>query len=157
VRSLSLCAHCRCALTVAVRSLSLCAHCRCALSVAVRSLSQSGLVHSLRGLCWFEAADIDTFFPRCYDLADPGDYADFVDDFRGVEAQRVLAIVVDKVQVCVRWIRCRYMCARDVHLSALTIAMKTPQLYACVARRVVATAVVSCIWCGPCSRRQACR
>lgn len=60
---------------------------------------QSGLMHSLRGLFWFDNVDVDTFFPRCYDLADPGDYADFVDDFRGVEAQRIVSTVVCKVQV----------------------------------------------------------
>jgi hypothetical protein len=62
-------------------------------------LLQSGLMHTLRGLCWFDNVDIDTFFPRCYDLSDPGDYADFVDDFRSIEAHKIVASVLAKVQV----------------------------------------------------------
>lgn len=68
-----------------------------------------GLMHSLRSLAWFEAADIDTFFPRCYDLSEPGDYECFVDEFRGVAAERVLVSTVFRVQVrraCVRLRAC---------------------------------------------------
>lgn len=56
-------------------------------------------MHSLRSLAWFEAADIDTFFPRCYDLSEGADYECFVDEFRGVAAERVLVSAVFRVQV----------------------------------------------------------
>ena len=52
-----------------------------------------GLLRSMRNLCWFDAADIDTFFPRCYDLNDPGEMDDFCIDNTCVTAERVLCLV----------------------------------------------------------------
>lgn len=49
------------------------------------------------------------------DLADPGDYADFVDDFRSIEAHRIVANVVAKVQVCCLCVR---LCIRSAHLPS---------------------------------------
>ena len=37
-----------------------------------------GLTHSLRNLIWFNAVDIDTFYPRCYDLASVEEVGDFI-------------------------------------------------------------------------------
>jgi len=53
---------------------------------ASRITSKVGLLHSLRALRWFEPVDTASFFPRCYDLARPGQYAEFVDEFRATAA-----------------------------------------------------------------------
>ena len=63
-------------------------------SKATSITTKSGLMKSLRQLRWFEPVDIDTFFPRCYDLSDPGDYADFVEDYKATVAERQLKRVV---------------------------------------------------------------
>eukprot|EP00741_Cyanophora_paradoxa_P013406 tig00020685_g12945.t1 len=49
-----------------------------------------GLARNLRNLQWFENVDIETFFPRCYDLHDPGDRQDWIDDFRCLAAECLL-------------------------------------------------------------------
>lgn len=60
--------------------------------------TKSGLMHNLRSLRWFENVDVDTFFPRCYDLADMGDYADFVNDYKCCAAEAVLKRVIVAVK-----------------------------------------------------------
>ena len=37
-----------------------------------------GLTHSLKNLIWFNSVDIDTFYPRCYDLAIKEETDDFI-------------------------------------------------------------------------------
>ena len=37
-----------------------------------------GLTHSLKNLIWFNSVDIDTFYPRCYDLAIKDELDDFI-------------------------------------------------------------------------------
>jgi hypothetical protein len=59
--------------------------------------TKAGLCHTLRAAHWFAPVDINAFFPRAYDLADPADYADFADDFRAVEAEKVVRTVVIRV------------------------------------------------------------
>lgn len=56
--------------------------------------TKAGLVHCLRNAHWFVPADQFAFYPRAYDLGDAGDYADFVDDFRCVEAEKVLRAIL---------------------------------------------------------------
>ena len=51
-----------------------------------------GLTRNLRNLKWFEDVDMDQFFPRSYDLADPDELCDFVDDFKMVAAENVLKL-----------------------------------------------------------------
>lgn len=53
-------------------------------------VSQNGLCRTLRNLPWLASADARSFFPRCYDLADKCDRADFVDDFQNTAAVCVL-------------------------------------------------------------------
>ncbi len=36
-----------------------------------------GLMHNLKNLIWFNNIDIETFYPRCYDLALPEEQDDF--------------------------------------------------------------------------------
>ena len=44
-----------------------------------------GLSKSLRNLIWFANVDIDTFYPRGFDLSDINDYQDFVEEFKSVK------------------------------------------------------------------------
>ncbi|GAB9469540.1 hypothetical protein Gpo141_00006817 [Globisporangium polare] len=41
-----------------------------------------GLLHNLRNMVWHQSMDIDTIFPRAYDLNEPRDMETFVQDFR---------------------------------------------------------------------------
>lgn len=41
-----------------------------------------GLCRNLRNLIWFDNIDIDSFYPRCYDLYDKNDFDDFVEDYK---------------------------------------------------------------------------
>ena len=45
-----------------------------------------GLTHSLKNLIWFNAVDIDTFYPRCYDMGLPEEVDDFTQEFKSVKA-----------------------------------------------------------------------
>lgn len=49
-----------------------------------------GLCHNLRNLIWFNNVDIDTFYPRSFDLIDAGEIADFTEDFKSVKAECIL-------------------------------------------------------------------
>lgn len=49
-----------------------------------------GLTRNLRNLKWFEDVDMDHFFPRSYDLHDPEELYDFVEDFKMVAAENTL-------------------------------------------------------------------
>ena len=40
-----------------------------------------GLARNLRSLQWFDKVDMNTFFPRMYNLANPWEMQDFVEDF----------------------------------------------------------------------------
>uniref|UniRef100_K3XBP5 ATP-grasp domain-containing protein n=1 Tax=Globisporangium ultimum (strain ATCC 200006 / CBS 805.95 / DAOM BR144) TaxID=431595 RepID=K3XBP5_GLOUD len=41
-----------------------------------------GLLHNLRNMVWHQSVDIDTIFPRAYDLNEPRDMETFIQDFR---------------------------------------------------------------------------
>jgi hypothetical protein len=64
-------------------------------SRASRITTKVGLMHSLRALRWFEPVDIASFFPRCFDLAQPSDFASFCDEFRATNALSKLVSVVE--------------------------------------------------------------
>ncbi|KAL4480394.1 hypothetical protein ABPG74_020910 [Tetrahymena malaccensis] len=49
-----------------------------------------GLCKSLRNLVWHENVDIDTFYPRCFDLNDPEDFENFVEEFKSSKAESIL-------------------------------------------------------------------
>eukprot|EP01017_Pseudomicrothorax_dubius_P040157 TRINITY_DN6245_c0_g2_i2.p1 TRINITY_DN6245_c0_g2~~TRINITY_DN6245_c0_g2_i2.p1 ORF type:complete len:778 (-),score=219.61 TRINITY_DN6245_c0_g2_i2:841-3174(-) len=49
-----------------------------------------GLAKNLRNLIWFNNVDIDTFYPRCFDLADVYDHQDFLEEFKAVKAEALL-------------------------------------------------------------------
>lgn len=45
-----------------------------------------GLTHSLKNLIWFNNVDIDTFYPRCYDMGIPEEFEDFSQEFKATKA-----------------------------------------------------------------------
>lgn len=51
-----------------------------------------GLCKNLRNLIWFNNVDIDAFYPMCFDLGDPNDYEDFVQEFKCLKAESILKI-----------------------------------------------------------------
>jgi len=52
--------------------------------------TKAGLCRNLRNLIWYSNVDIDTFYPRCFDLADPAELADFCEEFKTVKAECIL-------------------------------------------------------------------
>ncbi|OMJ90248.1 hypothetical protein SteCoe_7452 [Stentor coeruleus] len=51
-----------------------------------------GLCHSLRNLIWFNSVDIDTFYPRCFDLSESAEKEDFFTEFKALRAEAVLKL-----------------------------------------------------------------
>jgi tubulin monoglycylase TTLL3/8 len=41
-----------------------------------------GLCHSLKNLIWWNNVEVDTFFPKCFDLTDGEETEDFKNEFR---------------------------------------------------------------------------
>jgi tubulin monoglycylase TTLL3/8 len=48
-----------------------------------------GLCRSIKNLIWFNNIDIDTFFPRCFDLNDVDDYQDFVEEYKALQVNQL--------------------------------------------------------------------
>mgnify|MGYP006907046573 CR=1 FL=1 len=46
-----------------------------------------GLMHNLKNLIWFNNIDIETFYPRCYDLALQEECDDFAQEYMAVKAE----------------------------------------------------------------------
>lgn len=44
-------------------------------------------MHNLKNLIWFNNVDIDTFYPRCYDLALVEEQEDFAQEYMAVKAE----------------------------------------------------------------------
>ena len=57
-----------------------------------------GLTHSLKNLIWFNAVDIDTFYPRCYDLAIGEEVDDFIQEFKQLKAVGYMKIYVREMR-----------------------------------------------------------
>jgi len=49
-----------------------------------------GLCKNIRSLVWFENVDINTFFPRCFDMNDFDDIEKFTDEFKLTKAISIL-------------------------------------------------------------------
>lgn len=46
-----------------------------------------GLMHNLKNLIWFNNIDIETFYPRCYDLALQEEQDDFAQEYMAIKAE----------------------------------------------------------------------
>jgi len=51
-----------------------------------------GLCRNLRNLIWFSNVDINTIYPKCYDLSDDKDYEDFIEEFKFNKAESILKL-----------------------------------------------------------------
>lgn len=49
-----------------------------------------GLMHNLKNLIWFNNIDIETFYPRCYDLTLPDEQDDFAQEYMATKAETFL-------------------------------------------------------------------
>ena len=58
-----------------------------------------GLCRNLKNLIWFSNVDIDTFYPRCVDMSDPGEKEDFISEFKAIRAECVLKQVLSGEKV----------------------------------------------------------
>ena len=79
--------------------------------------TKNGLCRNIRNLIWYKGEDIDSFFPRCFDLNDFGEFDDFVEDFKFSEAEKVL--------------KCFDLEASSHQWSALDIFKALTALYIC--------------------------
>ena len=49
-----------------------------------------GLMHNLKNLIWFNNIDLETFYPRCYDLTLPDEQDDFAQEYMATKAETFL-------------------------------------------------------------------
>ena len=60
--------------------------------------TKAGLTSSLKNLIWFNAVDVNKFYPRCYDLRQQDEVDDFIQEFKQVKAQSYLKIYIREMR-----------------------------------------------------------
>ena len=55
-------------------------------------------MHNLKNLIWFNNVDIDTFFPRCFDMGLQEETDDFLQEFKAVKAESYLKIYIREMR-----------------------------------------------------------
>lgn len=84
-----------------------------------------GLSHSLRKLIWFNNVDIDTFYPRSFDLIESSDKKDFIEDYKTVKAENVLKqFIFDKQNV----VEAKLLIALNVCLKRVEDSLDDPAI-----------------------------
>lgn len=56
-----------------------------------------GLCRSLRNLHWYVNLDVNSFYPRCYDLNDLDHMEDFINDFKLSKAESIMKQYLKKI------------------------------------------------------------
>ena len=59
--------------------------------------TKAGLTQSLKNLVW-NAVDVHDFYPRCYDLRQPDEMEDFIQDYKQVRACNLLKIYAREIR-----------------------------------------------------------
>lgn len=59
--------------------------------------SKYGLCKNLRTLVYPDGIDVDTFYPRCYDLADLSQFEDWLEDYKYTRCEAFLKSFMQKV------------------------------------------------------------
>mmetsp|Transcript_5590 Transcript_5590/g.5107 ORF Transcript_5590/g.5107 Transcript_5590/m.5107 type:complete len:126 (+) Transcript_5590:436-813(+) len=58
-----------------------------------------GLTHSLKNLIWWNTVDIDSFFPKSFDLTEGLEMEDFKCEFRFLKAENILKLYFKEKKV----------------------------------------------------------
>jgi tubulin monoglycylase TTLL3/8 len=55
-------------------------------------------MNSLTNLIWHKAVNMHTFFPRCFDLTQPEEYEDFLQEYKSQKACGILKAYVREMR-----------------------------------------------------------